>query len=99
MRATAPAAIAALRDYFASVDPSTFNGASRIAFVWAFTMVREPHGRRSTPTRLYLVVYFKARGDKMIAAGSIAPGYNEHLLLLTRPSRHDAWHVSGLYYP
>jgi hypothetical protein len=99
MRATSPAAIDALRKYFATVDASTFNGASKAAFVWAFTMVGEPGGLHSTSTRLYPVVYFKAWGDQMIAAGSIAPGYNQHLFLLTRPSRHDVWRVSGPYNP
>ena len=96
VRAAPSDAIAALKEYFASVDPDAFiSGASQVAFVWAF----KPDCPRSTSTRLYLVVFFEARGDKMIAAGSIAPGYNAHLFLLTRQSREDAWHVDGLFYP
>ena len=96
---TPAAAIAALRHYFATVDPKMFNDASRAAFVWAFTLPREPDGHRSTATRLYVTAIFLAKGNHMVAAGDMAPGYNDQFFRLTRSSRHDAWHVDGLYMP
>jgi hypothetical protein len=98
-RVASPDAIAAIESYFAAVDPRMLNGASRAAFVWAFERPQEPDGNRSTSTRLYLDVAFGAWGANMVAAGDMAPGYNEEFFLLTRPSPYDAWHVNGLYYP
>ena len=34
--AAPPAAISAMEDYFAAVNPRTFSGATRAAFLWAF---------------------------------------------------------------
>jgi len=99
LRAAPTTVIAALERYFATADPAEFNHASRLAFVWAFTMAREPDGDRSTDTRQYVSVYFYADGEAMVAAGSIAPGFNSHLMRLSRPSPSEPWHSDGLYYP
>jgi hypothetical protein len=98
-RAAPPSVIAALKRYFATVDPATFNRASRVAFVWAFTLPREPDGHASTATEQYVVAYFIADGEKMVAAGSMAPGFNDQLMRLSRSSPGAAWHVDGLYFP
>ena len=98
MRAASPTTIAALEDYFDTVDPGEFNGASRVAFVWAFS-APEVAGARSTPTRQYLAAFFWADGDQMIAAGSIAPGFSTHLMRLSRPSAGEPWRVDGLWSP
>ena len=89
----------ALRRWFATVDPAKFNGASQVDFAWAYTMVREPDGRRSTSTRQYVVAYFYADGDEMIGAGGMGPGYGDQLLRLSRPSTCEPWRVDGFYYP
>jgi hypothetical protein len=99
LRAAPSAVLAALKHYFATVDPASFNGASRVAFVWAFTMVREPDGHRSTSTRQYVAVSFWADGEQMVAAGSMAPGFNDQLMSLSKSSPSGVWHVDGLYYP
>ena len=93
-----PGAVAAMEEYFASTDPSTFGGASRAAFVWAFTVPREPDGHRSTSTRLYLTVYYGAWGP-VAYAGDMHPGYNGDFFLLTRPSTAAGWRVQCVYYP
>jgi len=94
LRTASASVIAALKHFFATVDPAKFNGASRVAFVWAFT-----DGRASTATRQIVDAYFFADGEKMVAAGSIAPGFSIHLMRLTRSSPGAAWHVDGLYSP
>jgi hypothetical protein len=83
--------IAALKRYFATADPAQFNGASRVAFIWAFSDVHA-----STATRQIVDAYFFADGEKMVAAGSIAPGVSIHLMSLSRPSPNGRWHVDGL---
>jgi hypothetical protein len=98
-RASPPSVIAALERYFATVDPAEFNGASRVAFIWAFTVPREPDGHRSTATRQYVEAYFLADGEHMVAAGSMAAGINAQFISLSRRSSAAAWHVEGLYYP
>lgn len=92
------AVIAALEDYFATVDPSAgeLNNASRVEFVWAFTAV-EAVGERSTSTRQIVDAYFHAEGDDMIYVGTIHPGYNNHLMHLSRESTAEPWHVDGWY--
>ena len=85
--------IIALKRYFATADPAQFNGASRVAFVWAFT-----DARASTATRQIVDAFFFADGEKMVAAGSIAPGFSTHLMSLSRPSPKGRWHVDGLLY-
>jgi hypothetical protein len=98
-RAAPLSVIVALKRYFATVDPAEFNGASRVAFVWAFTVPREPDGHRSTDTRQYVEAYFLADGPEMVAAGSMAAGFNAQLMSLSRSSAQAAWRVEGLYYP
>lgn len=91
MRMPPAPVIAALKRYFATADPAQFNGASRVAFVWAFTDVHA-----STATRQIVDAFFFADGEKMVAAGSIAPGFSIHLMSLTRSSPNGRWHVDGL---
>jgi len=98
-RASPPSVIAALKRYFATVDPAEFNGASRVAFIWAFTLPREPDGHRSTATRQYVEAYFLADGEHMVAAGSMAAGINAQFISLSRPSSAAPWRVEGLYMP
>jgi hypothetical protein len=99
-RASPSAVIIALKRYFASVDPNKFiSGANRVAFVWAFTPSQPVGGQPPSPTLQYVVAYFLADGPDMIAAGSIAPGFNAHLMSLSRSSPDDAWQVDGLYFP
>jgi hypothetical protein len=97
-REAPPAVIAALEDYFATVDPSAgeLNNASRVEFVWAFTAV-EAVGERSTSTRQIVDAYFHAEGDHMIYVGTIHPGYNNHLMHLSRQSTAKPWQVDGWY--
>ena len=92
LRAAPAPVIAALKRYFATADPAMFNGASRVAFVWAFTDVHA-----STATRQIVDAFFFADGEKMVAAGSIAPGFSIHLVRLTRSSPGTPWQVDGLY--
>lgn len=94
MRMPPARVIAALKHYFATADPAEFNGASRVAFIWAFTDVHA-----STATRQIVDACFFADGEKMVAAGSIAPGFGIHLMRLTRSSPGASWHVDGLYSP
>ena len=89
----------ALERYFASVDPADFNGASRVRFVWAFTVAPQHGMFESTSTEHYVAVYFWADGEDMVAAGTIAPGFSSHLMRLSRPSSAEVWHVDGLYTP
>jgi hypothetical protein len=93
--------IRALKRYFASVDPDEFNGASRVAFVWAFTIAPEPDVGipESTDTEQYVDVYFWADGDRMVAAGSIAPGFSSSMMSLSRSSPAEKWHVDGFWMP
>ena len=94
-----PSTITALRRYFKTVDPATFNGASRVVFVWAYPIPREPDGHRSTDVKQYVVAYFWADGENMAAAGSMAAGLNAEFFSLSRPSADVKWHVDGLYKP
>jgi len=98
-RAAPASVILALRRWLATVDPGRFNGASRVRFIWAFTLPREPDGHTSTPTRQYVDVYFWADGKDMAAAGSMAPGFNDQYVRLSRSTRTGPWHVDGLYEP
>jgi len=93
MRMPPVSVIAALKRYFATADPAQFNGASRVAFVWAFTDVHA-----SMATRQVVDAVFFADGQKMVAAGSIAPGFSTHLMSLSRSSSNRRWHVDGLLY-
>lgn len=98
LRPAPPDAVAAMEAYFASADPKTFSGATRAAFVCAFTVPREPDGHQSTSTRLYLIAYYGAWGP-VVAAGDMHAGYNGDFFLLTRPSESNDWQVKGIYYP
>jgi hypothetical protein len=88
--------IIALRKSFAS-DPSMLNGASRAVLLWACPF--EMAGHRSTPTRQYVIVYFWAEGEQMIAAGTVAPGFSGDLMRLSRSSPDEPWHVDGHWTP
>jgi hypothetical protein len=94
-----PSTIAALKHYFKAVDPAKFNGASRVVFVWAYRVPREPDGKRSTATRQYVSAYFWADGAAMVAAGDMTPGLNEEFFRLSRSSPDAKWRVDGLYMP
>lgn len=73
--------------------------ASRVAFIWAFTVPHEPDGGRSAPIGQYVEACFLADGEYMSAAGSMAAGINAPLMSLKRRSSQAAWHVDGLCYP
>ena len=93
-----PAIMSALRKSFAS-DPAMLNGASRAVFVWACPVEMPQYGYRSTPTKRYVDVLVWADGEEMIAAGTVAPGYSQTMMSLSRSSTSDAWHVDGLWSP
>jgi hypothetical protein len=98
-REAPPSVTAALKRYFAHVDPATYNGASRVRFVWAFTMTRVADYHASNATEHFVVAYFWAHGDSMVAAGAMAPGFNSELMRLSRSSPAQQWQVDGSYSP
>jgi hypothetical protein len=57
------------------------------------------YGYRSTPTRRYVSVLVWAEGENMVAAGTVAPGYSQAMMSLSRQSTEDAWHADGLWSP
>jgi hypothetical protein len=93
-----PAVMGALKKSFAS-DPAVFNGASRAVLVWARPIEMPQYGYRSTPTRRYVSVLVWAEGEEMVAAGTVAPGYSQTMMSLSRSSAQDTWQVDGLWGP
>jgi hypothetical protein len=93
-----PAVMRALRKSIAA-DPAMFNGASRAVLVYARPIEMPQYGYLATPTRRYVGVLVWADGEEMVAAGTVAPGYSQTMMSLSRSSAQGAWHVDGLWGP
>ena len=74
-----PAIYAALQRYLDAL-PATANKASRV------TVFYRSVNPRATATRASIDVLFWAEGARMSAAGQMAPGLNDVVFVMTRPS-------------